>query len=71
MGSDEVIWVIGGHMVRRRSCLISSKKLNIFQPKGGVQDMSYIEAERMSFNQIFDRDEDEYLEGDELLYWVS
>ena len=41
-----------------------------FQPKGGVQDMSYIEAETMSFNQIFDRDEDEYLEGDELLYWV-
>ena len=32
--------------------------------------MSYIEAETMSFNQIFDRDEDEYLEGDELLYWV-
>ena len=33
--------------------------------------MSYIEAERMSFYQIFDRDEDEYLEGHELLYWVS
>ena len=32
--------------------------------------MSYIEAETMSFNQIFDRDEDEYLDGDELLYWV-
>ena len=24
----------------------------------------------MTFNQIFDRDEDEYLDGDELLYWV-
>ena len=25
----------------------------------------------MTFNQIFDRNEDGYLEDDELLYWVS
>jgi len=41
------------------------------KPKDGIADASFVEAETMVFNQIFDRDEDEYLEGDELLYWLS